>query len=89
MTTGTALARFEPGPGVPGVMERSTTCPGRPRRPAYARAYAAVGSPWLSQATQPSLRASQREPRRHARQRLERQYALTPFMLGGPDGQVM
>jgi hypothetical protein len=57
---------------------------------AYARAYAACGSPWLSDATQAvllTLAAS--APATRASQRLERQYALRSLILGGPDGQVM
>jgi hypothetical protein len=57
---------------------------------AYARAYAACGSPWLSPATQVVLRSlAASTPATRASQRLERQYALRSLMLGGPDGQVM
>jgi hypothetical protein len=57
---------------------------------AYARAYAACGSPWLSANTQAVLQAlAASAPATRASQRLERQYALRSLMLGGPDGQVM
>ena len=57
---------------------------------AYARAYAAVGSPWLSPATQAILQQlAVSAPTTRRSQRLERQYALRSLMLGGPDGQVM
>ena len=91
MTTGTSVARFSLIPECQGVMAPLTDVPGETPAQAYARAYAACGSPWLSTATQ--ARAGARSPPRlrppHASQRLERQYALRSLMLGGPDGQVM
>ena len=90
MTTGTSVARFSLVPECQGVMAPLTDIPGETPDQAYARAYAAVGSPWLSQATQTVLRAlAASAPATRASQRLERQYALRSLMLGGPDGQVM
>ncbi len=57
---------------------------------ALFRAYAACGTPWLSPSTLRALLAySTQAPTKTAAQRLERQYALMAFILGGPDGQVM
>ena len=90
MTTGTSVARFSLIPECQGVMAPLTDIPGETADQAYARAYAAVGSPWLSPATQGVLRAvAAGVPAGRASQRLERQYALRSLMLGGPDGQVM
>ena len=48
MTTGTSIARFSLIPECQGVMAALTDVPGETPSAAYARAYAAVGSPWLS-----------------------------------------
>jgi uncharacterized protein (DUF1800 family) len=90
MTTGTSVARFTLIPECQGVMSALTDVPGETGAQAYARAYAAVGSPWLSPETQTVLQQlAASAPSTHASQRLERQYALRSLMLGGPDGQVM
>ena len=90
MTTGTSIARFSLIPECQGVMAALTDVPGETPSAAYARAYAAVGSPWLSPATQAVLQQlAATSPTTHKSQRLELQYALRSLMLGGPDGQVM
>ena len=90
MTTGTSVARFSLIPECQGVMAALTDVAGETPDQAYARAYAACGSPWLSATTQAVLRAlAISAPSTRASQRLERQYALRSLMLGGPDGQVM
>jgi len=90
MTTGTSIARFSLIPECQGVMTALTDVPGETPSAAYARAYAAVGSPWLSPATQAVLQQlAAQSPTTHKSQRLELQYALRSLMLGGPDGQVM
>ena len=90
LTTGTSIARFTLIPECQGVMAPLTDIPTETPAQAYARAYAAVGSPWLSVATQTVLEAlASSTPATRASQRLERQYALRSLMLGGPDGQVM
>jgi uncharacterized protein (DUF1800 family) len=90
MTTGTSVARFSLIPECQGVMAPLTDVPTETPAQAYARAYAACGSPWLSEATQAVLLAlAASAPATRAAQRLERQYALRSLILGGPDGQVM
>jgi hypothetical protein len=64
--------------------------PGETPQAAFDRAHAACGSPWISADTRAALLAYvQQAPTTTAGQRRERQYALTAFILGGPDGQVM
>jgi uncharacterized protein (DUF1800 family) len=90
MTTGTSVARFSLIPECQGVMAPLVDVPTETPDQAYARAYAACGSPWLSATTQAVLRAlAVSAPATRSAQRLERQYALRSLMLGGPDGQVM
>jgi uncharacterized protein (DUF1800 family) len=90
MTTGTSIARFSLIPECQGVMAPLADVPGETGAQAYARAYAAVGSPWLSASTQATLQAlANATPANTPGKRLERQYALRSLMLGGPDGQVM
>ena len=90
MTTGTSVARFSLIPECQGVMAPLADVPTETPAQAYARAYAACGSPWLSNTTQGVLQAlAASAPATRASQRLERQYALRSLMLGGPDGQVM
>lgn len=90
LTTGTSLARFSLLPECQGVLGPLADIPGETATEAYARAYAAVGSPWLSPATQTVLAAfAAGTPAARASERLERQYALRSLMLGGPDGQLM
>ena len=52
MTTGTSVARFSLIPECQGVMAPLADVPTETPAQAYARAYAACGSPWLSSATQ-------------------------------------
>jgi uncharacterized protein (DUF1800 family) len=90
LTTGTSVARFSLIPECQGVMAPLTDIPTETPAQAYARAYVAVGSPWLSPATAAALQAlAASAPATRASQRLGRQYALRSLMLGGPDGQVM
>jgi uncharacterized protein (DUF1800 family) len=64
--------------------------PGETAQGAFDRAYASLGSPWLSDATRTRLlsyaSAAPVDTPERARQRV---YALQAFMAGGPDGQVM
>jgi uncharacterized protein (DUF1800 family) len=56
----------------------------------FERAYAAAGSPWLSDGTRSSLMTyANAAPVTNANQRRQRFYTLQALMLGGPDGQVM
>jgi uncharacterized protein (DUF1800 family) len=90
MTTGTSVARFSLIPDCQGVLAPLVDVPSETPDQAYARAYAACGSPWLSSTSQAVLRAlAASTPATRASQRLERQYALRSLILGGPDGQVM
>ena len=90
MTTGTSVARFSLIPECQGVMDQVADVPGETPAQSFARAYAAVGSPWLSTATRDVLaELAALAPASTAPERLERQYALRSLMLGGPDGQVM
>ena len=90
MTTGTSSARFDLIVRCQALLPPVADIPGETATEAYARAYAAVGSPWLSPATQTVLAAlAAGTPAARASERLERQYALRALMLGGPDGQVM
>ncbi len=90
MTTGTSAARFTLIPECQGLMAPLADVPTESPADAYARAYAACGSPWLAPATQALLATlAAQAPVRTAAQRLERQYALRSLILGGPDAQVM
>ena len=90
VTTGTSVARFSLIPECQGVLAPLIDVPNETAADAYARAYAACGSPWLSAATQAVLRSlAASAPATQDSDRLERQYALRSLMLGGPDGQVM
>ncbi len=63
---------------------------------AFARAYEAANSPWLSDGTRTALMAyanaapvNSTNPTTQANQKRQRFYTLQALMLGGPDGQVM
>jgi uncharacterized protein (DUF1800 family) len=57
---------------------------------AFAIAWAACGSPWLSQAAKDQIRAfAATHPAATKTNREQRQYALRTLILGGPDAQVM
>jgi len=90
LTTGTSAARFSLIPDCQGLMAPLTDIPTESAADAYARAYAACGSPWLAPATQTLLQTlAAQAPVKTPAQRIERQYALRSLILGGPDGQVM
>jgi Protein of unknown function (DUF1800) len=56
----------------------------------FDRAYAAAGSPWLSDGTRATLMSyANAAPVTTDAQRRQRFYTLQALMLGGPDGQVM
>jgi uncharacterized protein (DUF1800 family) len=59
----------------------------------FERAYAAVGSPWISDSTRQALitwaGTTPALPTNTATTRRQRFYALQAMILGGPDGQVM
>jgi len=89
LNTNTALARF----GFAASLISNATIddvPGETASSAYDRAYAAVGQPWLSSATQAAIRDfSNRAGSGTSKLRKERQLMLRALMLAGPDGQVM
>ncbi len=74
---------YYPGQVVP-------TIPVESAQATFARAYAAAGSPWLSDGTRTTLMAyANAAPVTNDAQRRQRFYTLQALMLGGPDGQVM
>jgi uncharacterized protein (DUF1800 family) len=99
LNTTTVQARFEfikscqylkhnPG-GYPGALPVADV-PGESAQQSVDRAFAGVGSPWISAATRTQLLAfAQSQPTATATQRAWRQYAARALILGGPDGQVM
>ena len=90
MTSGTASARFDLIVRCQQLLPEVLDVPTETPQEALLRAYAACGTPWLSPSTLASLLAySVQAPTKTAAQRIERQYALCAFILGGPDGQVM
>ncbi len=99
LNTSTAQARFEfvkscqylkhNPTAYPGAMPVADV-PGETAQQAFDRAYAAVGSPWISPAASAQfLGFAQSQPTASATQRAWLQYALRALILGGPDGQVM
>ncbi len=89
LNTNTALARVA---FVGGLLEDLVIddVPGEDAAAAYARAYAAVGSPWLAAGTQAAIRDyAQRAASSTPKLRKERQLMLRALMLAGPDAQVM
>jgi hypothetical protein len=90
MTTGSSRARFELVLQCERSLPAVADVQGETAQAAYNRAYAAVGSPWLSGDSLAALSTyASQAPTATAAQRRERQYALMALMLGGPDGQVM
>jgi uncharacterized protein (DUF1800 family) len=89
LNTDTALARF----GFISTLLQNTKIkevPGESAGQAYARAYAAVGSPWLAPATQKAIRRfAQSAQSSTPDRRINRQITLRALMLAGPDAQVM
>jgi uncharacterized protein (DUF1800 family) len=80
---------YYPGQVVPAIPVESA-------QETFNRAYAAAGSPWLSDGTRAQLLAyagaapvNSTNPTTNANQRRQRFYTLQALMLGGPDGQVM
>jgi hypothetical protein len=90
MTTSTSVARFDLIVRCQSLPPAVADVPGETPQAAFDRAYGACGSPWISADTRAALLGyAQQAPTTTAGQRRERQYALTAFILGGPDGQVM
>ncbi|GAC1438640.1 MAG: hypothetical protein NVSMB51_14930 [Solirubrobacteraceae bacterium] len=90
MNTTTSQARFDLIVRCQSLLPPVADVPGESAQQAVDRAYAGAGSPWLSDGTRLLLAEyAAQAPTTTAAQRLERQYALQAFMLGGPDGQVM
>jgi uncharacterized protein (DUF1800 family) len=80
---------YYPGQTVPAIPVESA-------QDTFNRAYAAAGSPWLSDGTRAQLMAyanaapvSSTNQTTQANQRRQRFYTLQALMLGGPDAQVM
>jgi uncharacterized protein (DUF1800 family) len=73
-----------PGQTLPPVIPNETP------QAAFDRAYAAAGSPWISDGTRAQLLSyANAAPVTSDAQRRQRFYTLQALMLGGPDGQVM
>jgi uncharacterized protein (DUF1800 family) len=78
------------GIGYPGSVPIPTPAVGESAQQAFATAYAACTSPWLSAATKSQiLTFAESHPHGTANECLQRQYALRALILGGPDAQVM
>jgi uncharacterized protein (DUF1800 family) len=76
-------------PAYPG-MSPPVDVPAETPQAAFDRAYASVGSPWLSAGTRTALMAyATSAPVDTVARRRQRFYTLQALMLGGPDGQVM
>jgi uncharacterized protein (DUF1800 family) len=74
---------YYPGQVVP-------TIPVETAQQTFDRAYAAAGSPWISDGTRTTLMAyANSAPVTNDAQRRQRFYTLQALILGGPDGQVM
>jgi uncharacterized protein (DUF1800 family) len=74
---------YYPGQTVP-------TIPVESAQATFDRAYAAAGSPWISDGTRAQLMTyANAAPVTNDNQRRQRFYTLQALMLGGPDGQVM
>jgi len=89
LNTDTALARFA---FITTLLEQEKIrdVPGESAKQAYARAYAAVGSPWLAAGTEREIqRYSGRAQYSTPELRINRQIALRALILAGPDAQVI
>jgi uncharacterized protein (DUF1800 family) len=89
LNTDTALARFG---FISTLLEQTkiSDVQGETPAEAYARAYAAVGSPWLAAGTQKAIqRHSAASQSSTSDLRIKRQIALRALILAGPDAQVM
>jgi uncharacterized protein (DUF1800 family) len=89
LNTDTALARFG---FISTLLQNAKIAdvPGETPGRAYARAYAAVGSPWLAAGTQAAVaRYAAAAQSSTPDQRLNRQVTLRALILAGPDAQVM
>jgi len=91
LDSNTAIARFRLVADFTGTQPiDQTDIVGETPQQAFDRAYAAVGKPWLSSATDAQIRDyAARAPGGNLSQRRTRQRVLRSLMLGGPDGQVM
>lgn len=98
LNTNTAQARFELAlralylkhRGYTGSIAPPSDVPGETAAQAYDRAYAAVGSPWLSAGSQSAIKTMASSMAANtAAARAQRQYALRAYLLAGPDAQVM
>jgi uncharacterized protein (DUF1800 family) len=98
LNTNTAQARFElvlralylKHRGYTGVLSPPADVAGETATQAYDRAYAAVGSPWLSAGAVSTIKTlAAGMAAGTAAARAQRQYALRAYMLAGPDAQVM
>jgi uncharacterized protein (DUF1800 family) len=89
LNTDTALARFS---FITTLLEQEKIgdVAGESAKQAYARAYAAVGSPWLAAGTEREIqRYAARAQYSTSELRINRQIALRALILAGPDAQVI
>jgi uncharacterized protein (DUF1800 family) len=89
LNTDTALARFS---FISTLVSKMTIAdvPGESPDAAFARAYAATGSPWLATGTQSLIQSFAASANASSAQdRLQRQIALRALILAGLDAQVM
>jgi len=91
LNTNTALARFDfAGRMVVAAEPKPADVLGERPEEAFARAHAACGSPWLSQATRAALIDYATKARQSSvDNRAKRQHVLRTLILAGPDAQVM
>ncbi|MCW2991484.1 MAG: hypothetical protein JWM73_2078, partial [Solirubrobacterales bacterium] len=98
LNTNTAQARFElvlralylKHRGYTGSISPPADIPAETALEAYDRAYAAVGSPWLSAGAISTIKTKAAGMAANtAAARAQRQYALRAYLLAGPDAQVM
>ena len=96
LNTNTALARFAMANRMLTLSYASLPAkapedvPGETPAQAFARAHAAVGTPWLARGSVSALRYYAANARAvTVNDRIARQRVLRAFMLGGPDAQVM
>lgn len=90
LNTDTALARFA---FITSLLEQAKIkdVPGESAERAYARAYEAVGSPWLAPDTVREIKHYAARAQHHSTSalRIGSQIALRALILAGPDAQVM